>query len=155
MVSIVGLAAWAAALGLQTAREVDKIGQGVDGGKPGPVEDTNLVEESRTALEGKHEAESLEGLPGRNADSVGEGSNGESTAAVETLEDLADEVFVAETAAAGSAGSAAEVEGEIVAPGSQIVASMKVCRWGERSACHLWSELWEAYIWIIRQEWIL
>lgn len=121
MASIVGLVAWAAAQGPRTAWEVDRIGQVVDVGTPDPVEDTSPVEESRMALEGSHEVGTLAGLRGQNADSVGEGSIGESTVAVETLVDLAEEVVVAETAAADAAAvdsadyadSAEEVETEV------------------------------------------
>lgn len=83
MASIVGLAAWGAAPGRRTAWEVDRIGQVVDVGILDLVEDTNPVEESHMALEGSHEAGNLAGLRGQTADSVGEGSIGESTVAVE------------------------------------------------------------------------
>ena len=99
---------------------------------PGPVEDTSPAEGSRRALEGRHEAGTLAGLQGQIADSV-EGSIGESTVAAETSVDLADEVVVAETAAAAaaaadfadSAGSAVEVEIELVvaAAGFELAAT--------------------------------
>ena len=90
MASIEALAAWVAALGPRTARGVDRIGQVVDVGIPGRMEDTNRVEESRMALEDSHEAGNLASLQDQNADSVGEGSMMESTVAVETSEDLVD-----------------------------------------------------------------
>ncbi len=136
-----GLAAWATALGRRTAWEVDRIGQVVDVGIPDLVEDTNPVEENRMALEGSHEAGNLAGLLDQTADSVGEGSIGESTVAVEISVDLADEVVVAEAAAAagfvvGSAGSAGGFEGGFAAAAahSELAASTKECRLGERSA---------------------
>ena len=135
MASIVPLAAWAAALEPRTARDVDRFGQVVDVGTPGPVEDTNPVNESHKALEGSHEAENL-AARGQNADSEGAASIGESTVAVETSVDLADEMIVAESAAAVDfAGSAGEAERDVVgaAVGSELVASMKECRSGERS----------------------
>ncbi len=102
------------------------------------VEDTNPVEENRMALEGSHEAGNLAGLLGQIADSVGEGSIGESTVAVEISVDLADEVVVAEAAAAvgfvvGSADSPGGFEGGFaaVAAHSELAAE---CRLGERSA---------------------
>ena len=140
MASSEGLAAWTAALGPRTAREVDRIGQAVGVRIPGPVEDTNPVEESHMELEGNHGVENLADLRGRNADSVREGSIGESTVAVGTLEDLADEVVGAESAAAGvavdAADSAGEVERQVAAApvGSEPATSMKECRSGEHSA---------------------
>ena len=96
------------------AWEVKNTGQAVGVRIPGPVEDTNPVEESHMELEGMHEVENLGDLLDQNADSVGEGSIGESTVAVGILVDLAEEVVGAGTAAAGvavdSAGSAGEVE---------------------------------------------
>ena len=105
----------------------------------GPVEDTNRVEESRMALEGSHEAENLAGLRAHIADSVGAGSIGESTVAVETSVDPADEVVVvaAETAVvvlADSAGFAVEVEEEAAAAGPELAAWTKEGRLGEHSA---------------------
>lgn len=140
-----GLAAWAAALGPQTASEVDRIGPAVEAGTPGPVEDTSLVEGSRMALEDNHEAGNLAGLQGQNAGSVGEDSIGESTVAVETWVDLAGEVAVAENAAAVDvavdvavdfAGPAGGFEREVAAAavGSELAASTKECWAGERSA---------------------
>ena len=103
------------------------------------------------ALERNHEVGNLVGPRDQNADSVGEGSTGESTVAVETSGGLADEVLVAEAAAAvavDSADSAGEAEREAAAApvGSEIAASTKECRSGGRSACRLWSELWEGSI---------
>ena len=162
MASIVGLAGWAAALGSRTAWEVDRIGQVVDAGILGPVEDTNPAEESHMALERNHEVGNLVGRRDQNADSVGEGSIGESTVAVETSGDLADEVLVAEAAAAvavdsaDSADFAGEVEREAAAApvGSELAASTKECRSGGRSACQLWSELWEGSISFKSKGWI-
>lgn len=136
MVLMVGLAVYAAALEPRTAWEVGRTGQAVDAGIPVPVEDTNPVEEKHTALESSHEEGTLAGLRGQNADSVGEGSTGESTVAVETLGGLAGEVVVVGSvvAAAGFAESAGEVERE-VAVGSELAALTKECRSGERSAC--------------------
>ena len=68
-----------------------------------PEGDTSLAEGNRMALGGIHEAKNSAGLRGRNADWVGEGSMWESTAAVEIVEDRADEVLVAETAAGAGA----------------------------------------------------
>ena len=102
---------------------------------PVPVEDTNPVEESHTALEGSHGAENLAGLRAHIADSVGEGSIGGSIVAVETSVDLADEVVVAETAAAVAvdlAGFAEKIEEE--AAGPELAASTKEGRLGEHSA---------------------
>lgn len=113
-------------------------------GIPDPVEDTNLVEESRTALEGSHEEGTLAGLRGQSADLVGEGSIGESTVAAETSVGLAEEVVVVGTVAAVEvAGFAGKVEREIaaVAVGSELVTLMKECRSDERSACEIWSAL--------------
>lgn len=148
MASIVGLAVWAAALVPRTAWEMDRIGQVVDVGIPGLVEGTNLVEESRMGLEGSHEAGNLADLRGQNADSVEEDSIAESTVAVETLVDLAEEVVVAESAVAAavdSAGSVRQVERETgaAAVGSELVVSTKKCRSGERSACKVWSTRWK------------
>ena len=139
MASIAALAAWAAALAPRTAWVVDRIGQVVGVEIPGPVEDTNPVEESRTALEGRHEAGNLAGLRAHIADSAGEDSIGESTVAVETSVDLAGEVVVvAETSAAvhvDSAGFAVEVEEEAAAAaGPELAASTKEGRLGEHSA---------------------
>ena len=137
MASIVGLAAWVAALGPQTAG-VDRIGQVVDVGIPGRMEDTNQVEESRMTLEDSHEAGNLAGLQDQNADSVEEGSRRESTAAVETSEDPADEVVVAGNAAAAVdylAGSAVEFGRQVAAAlaDSELATLMQVCRSGEHS----------------------
>ena len=58
--------------------------------------------------------------------------------------DLADEAVVAETAAGvavGFADFAGEVAGEVAAD-SELAASTKECRSGERSTCKLWSALW-------------
>lgn len=124
----------------RTAWEVDRTGQVVDVGSPGLVEDTNPVEESRTAVEGSHEEGTLAGLRGQNAGLVGEGSIGESTVAAETSVGLAGEVVVVGTVAAaaavGSAGSAGEVETEVaaVAVGFELEELTKECRLGERSA---------------------
>ncbi len=128
---------------------------------PGPVEDTNPVEESRMALEGSHEAGNLAVLLGQNAGSVGKGSMGESTVAVETSEALADEVVVAETAAAAvavdSAGPAEKVgRGFAAAPvDSEFVAPTTECRLGEHSACKQWSELWGGPSSFQSKNWIL
>ena len=151
MASIVGLAAWAAALGPRTVWEGDRIGQVVGVGIPDPVEDTNPVEESCMASEGSHEAGNLAGLRGQNADLAGEGSIGENTVAVETLVDLADEAVVAEIAVDFAVDFAEEVEKEIAAAagGSEIAAPTKECRLGERSACELWSALWK-YVMLFR-----
>lgn len=161
MASIVGLGAWAAALGPRTAWEVDKIGQVVDVGTPDLVEDTIPVEESHMALVGSHEAGNLAGLQGQNADWVGEGSIGESTVAVETSVDLADEVAVAETAAAAVAVAvdlgdlAGEVEREVAALlGSEVAALTKECRSGERSASKIWSARWKIIVLVKSKEYI-
>ena len=117
---------------------MDRIGQGVDVGIPGLVEDTKPGEESRMASEGNHEAGTLVGLLDQNADWVGEGNIGESNVAVEILGDLEDEVVVAENAAVAvdSAGSAVEVEREVAAApvGSELDALTKECRLDEHSA---------------------
>ena len=136
MASIVGLAAWATALGRRTAWEVDRIGQVVDVGIPDLGEDTNPVEENRMGFEGSHEAGNLAGLLGQTADSVGEGSIGESTVAVGISVDLAAEVVVAEAAAvAGSAGGfEVGFAAAAAAADSELAASTKECRLGERSA---------------------
>ena len=147
MASIAGLAAQAAALGPRTAWVEGKTGQAVDVGIPGPVEDTNPEEESRTALVGSPEAGNLAGLRAQNADSVEEGSIGESTVAVETSVDFADELVAAEIAAAVAvdlAGFAVKVEEEVAAAGSELAASTKEGRSGEHSACDLWLALWQA-----------
>lgn len=121
------------------AWEVENTGQAVGVRIPGPVEDTNPVEESHMELEGKREVGNLGDLLDQNADWVGEGSTGESTVAVGTLVDLAEEVVGAETAAAGvavdSAGSAGEVEREVAAApvGSERATWMKEYRSGEHS----------------------
>lgn len=115
---------------------MDRIDQVVDVEIPVPVEDTSPVEESRTALEGNHEAGNLAGLRAHIAGSVGEGSIGESIVAVETSVDLADEVVVAETAAAVAvdlAGFAEKVEEEEAA-GPELATSTKEGRLGEHSA---------------------
>lgn len=115
---------------------------------PVPVEDTNPAEESRTALEGNHEAGNLAGLRAHIADSVGEGSIGGNIVAVEISVDLADEVVVAETAAVVAvdlAGFAEEVEEEEVV-GPELAASTKEGRLGEHSAWTVWSALWESLI---------
>lgn len=136
MASIAGLAARAAGLGPRTAWEGDRIGRVVDVGIPGPVEDTNPVEESRTALEGSHEEGSLAGLQGQSADLVGEGNIGESTVAVETSVALADELVAVEiVAVVDFAGSAGWVERELAAVvvGSELVVLTTECRLDERS----------------------
>lgn len=121
------------------AWEVENTGQAVGERIPGPVEDTNPVEESHMELEGNHEVGTLGDLLDQNADSVGESSIGESTVAVGTLVDLAEEVVGAETAAAviavDSAGSAGEVEREVAAApvGSEPATWMKEYRSGEHS----------------------
>ena len=143
MASSENLAAWAAALWPRTAWEVDRTGQVADVEIPGPVEDTNPVEESCMALEGNHEAGTLAGLRAQNVDLAGEGSIGESTVAVETLGDLADGVVVAESAAAaavvdsaGSAGFGGEVARDVAAApvGSELAALTKECQSGVHSA---------------------
>ena len=98
---------------------MDKTGQVVDVEIPESVEDTSPAEESRRALEGRHEVGTLGVLQGQIADSVEQGSIGESNAAGKTSVDLADEVVVETAAAAAvdfadSAGSAVEVEVELV-----------------------------------------
>lgn len=59
--------------------------------------------------------------------------------------DLADEEVEAETAAGAAvdfAGFAGELAEEVAA-GSELAASTKECRSGERSTCKLWSALWK------------
>ena len=117
---------------------MDILGQVVDVGIPDPVEDTNPLEESRTAPEGSHEEEILACLRGQSADLVGEGSIGESTVAAETLVGPAEVVgvVVGTVAAVDFAGSAGKVvrENAAVAVGSELVALMKEYRSDERSA---------------------
>lgn len=121
------------------AWEVENTGQAVGERIPGPVEDTSPVEESHMELEGNYEVGNLGDLLDQNADSVGEGSIGESIVAVGTLVDLAEEVVGAETAAAGvavdSAGSAGELEREVAAApvGFEPATRMKKYRSGEHS----------------------
>ena len=142
------LAAWAAALGPQTALEVDRIGRGVDVGIPGLAGDTKPGEESRMTSEGNREAGTLVDLLDQIADWVAEGNIGENTVAVEILEGLGDEVVVVvvdENAAVAvdSAGSAVEVEREVAAApvGSELDALTKECRLDEHSVYLVWLEL--------------
>lgn len=100
------------------------------------------------ASEGNREAGTLVGLLDQIADWVGEGNIGESTVAVEILEDLGDEVVVvvvAENAAVAvdSADLAVEVEREVAAApvDSELDALTKECRLDEHSVYSVWLEL--------------
>lgn len=96
------------------------------------------------ALMSSYEEGNLGALQGQNADSVAEGSVEENTVAVEISVGLAEKVVGAEVVAVGLAGLAGfdglagEVEKD-AAVGSDLAASTKECRSGERSAYELQS----------------